>query len=347
MSIMVPMYIGFLILLTLRLSIANVTSTPLARFAHTSVLVNSNLYFIGGELLNGAGASKDLFYLDLSVPFDTSSPQWTDLSTTSPVPFGSSWCTASLGGSYNDTIFLIGGLTFDQNNKINNPLVYTFNTVDKTWSSPKISGNSPQIRKGITSVFNPDDEKIYLFGGLSDETTSSSGSVDFNDFIILDTNLLTWTMNSFSSTPLKRTGHTLTKWNEIVVLIGGKEIYTDGTTKLVDMNKIWTYDMNSGRWSFNIAIDDNIDSRIFHTAVLDHRERIIIYGGMNDNPSDPRVSPDLAILDVKTKPFKWIIPISSNNAAPPLTAHTAIMMNHYMIVSFVYKNIKLAKVLLL
>ncbi|CAG8652110.1 6379_t:CDS:2, partial [Dentiscutata heterogama] len=262
MSIMVPMYMVLLILLTLRL-LANVASAPLARFAHASVLVNSNLYFIGGELLNGGGASNDLFILDLSVPFNTSSPKWIDLSKNSPVPISSSWCTASLGGSNNDIIFLIGGLMTDPNNS---SLVYTFNTIDHTWSSPKVSGISPQRRKEMASIVNPDDEKIYIFGGLSDETTGSSKSVEFNDFIILDTILLTWTMNKFSFAPSKRAGHTLTKWNEIIVLIGGKEIYTNGTTKLVDMNKIWTYDMNSGIWSLHTVTGDKIDSRIFHTA---------------------------------------------------------------------------------
>ncbi|CAG8715859.1 7469_t:CDS:2, partial [Cetraspora pellucida] len=311
---------------------ANVTSTPLARFAHANILVNSKLYFIGGELQNGAGVSNELFFLDLSVPFVTSSPQWTDLS---PAPVSNSWCSASLGGSNNNTIFLIGGLMFDSNNKISNSLVYTFNTIDQTWSSPKISGHSPQRRKEITSIVNPDDEKIYIFGGLSDATTGSSESKYFNNFIILDTVHLTWTTNNSSSTSTKRAGHTLTICNKILVLIGGKEIYSDGTVKLADMNKIWTYDMNSGIWSLNIATGDNIDSRIFHTAVLDHHKRIIIYGGMNDNSSDPRVSPDLAILDITTTPFKWIIPkIPPDNAAPPLAAHTAIMMNYYMIISF-------------
>ncbi|CAG8579437.1 7647_t:CDS:2, partial [Cetraspora pellucida] len=273
-----------------------------------------------------------LFFLDLSVPFDTSSPQWTDLS---PAPVSNSWCSASLGGSNNNIIFLIGGLMFDSNNKISNSLVYTFNTIDQTWSSPKISGHSPQRRKEITSIVNPDDEKIYIFGGLSDATTGSSESKYFNNFIILDTVHLTWTTNNFSSASTKRAGHTLTICNKILVLIGGKEIYSDGTVKLADMNKIWTYDMNSGIWSLNIVTGDNIDSRIFHTAVLDYRKRIIIYGGMNDNSSDPRVSPDLAILDITTTPFKWIMPkIPPDNAAPPLAAHTAIMMNYYMIISF-------------
>ncbi|CAG8822639.1 3880_t:CDS:2, partial [Racocetra persica] len=167
---------------------------------------------------NGAGVSKELFFLDLSVPFDTSSPQWTDLSTTSPAPVSNSWCSASLGGSNNNIIFLIGGLTFDSNDKISNSLVYTFDTIDQIWSSPKISGHSPQRRKEITSIVNPDDEKIYIFGGLSDATTA---------------------------------GHTLTIHNEILILIGGKEIHSDGTAKLADMNKIWTYDMNSGIWSLN------------------------------------------------------------------------------------------------
>ncbi|CAG8496020.1 8042_t:CDS:2, partial [Scutellospora calospora] len=213
-----------------------------------------------------------------------------DLSTTS-IPISSSWCTVSLGGSKNDIIFLIDGLMFDSNNKISTSLVYTFNTFDQTWSAPKISGDSPQRRKEITSFFNPSDKKIYIFGGLSDTTTGSSESLYYNDMIILDTIHLTWTMNTFSFAPTKRAGHTLTMWNEMVFMIGGKEIYTnDNKVKLVDMNEVWVYDTNSGIWSLHTAIGDKIDSRIFHTAVLDkyHRGRIIIYSGMSDNPSDLR-----------------------------------------------------------
>lgn len=78
---------------------------PLGRLAHSSVLVTDKLYFIGGKEDNEI--SNKVFYLDVSRPFNTSSPPWVILTTAS---LGSAWATAAANNINNDTtIYLFGG----------------------------------------------------------------------------------------------------------------------------------------------------------------------------------------------------------------------------------------------
>ncbi|CAG8542229.1 9088_t:CDS:10, partial [Acaulospora colombiana] len=43
--------------------------------------------------------SNEAFYLDLSVPFNISSPSWVDLTSIASIPYYSAWATSSLGGT--------------------------------------------------------------------------------------------------------------------------------------------------------------------------------------------------------------------------------------------------------
>src|SRR5688500_10981112 len=84
-----------------------VNSAPTeTRFVHDIVIVNSNLYVMGGRF-NG-GSTRSFFSLDLSQAFDATTPPWKDLTETSPLPVFTAWATAS-SNTNNDTIFLFGG----------------------------------------------------------------------------------------------------------------------------------------------------------------------------------------------------------------------------------------------
>src|SRR5437588_557943 len=98
----------FLVLITLFSNLFIITTvafTPTSRFYQGSVLVGNRIYYLGGIDLTGKGTSQ-LFYLDVSPPFNSKSPNWTDLSSLAPIPVLSAFSPSCVGGSTSSTIFL-------------------------------------------------------------------------------------------------------------------------------------------------------------------------------------------------------------------------------------------------
>src|SRR5688572_7367817 len=87
--------------------------TPVGRLAHSSALAGNKLYFFGGVIVvlpYGSTMFNEVFYLDVSQPFNMAEPQWYDLTPNSRIPFQSSWGTTS-SSSDEQTIYLFGGST--------------------------------------------------------------------------------------------------------------------------------------------------------------------------------------------------------------------------------------------
>ncbi|CAG8496082.1 2781_t:CDS:1 [Acaulospora colombiana] len=177
------------------------------------------------------GWSRDLFYLDLSEPFEGSLPSLVDIP--SQLPVDGAFVTASTGGSDNSTIFIFGGLlTYVVNGSADNSdLVFTFSTSQNIWETPSISGTSPTPtpRVAVKSVIDKYGN-MYLFGG-----DGGGGVVTYSDIYILNTIDLTWSYGGSVNTTLRRTLATGVLLNSGEILyIGG---YTDGF-KAVDINTV-------------------------------------------------------------------------------------------------------------
>ncbi|CAH1770737.1 12308_t:CDS:2, partial [Entrophospora sp. SA101] len=131
-----------------------VNSTPTdPRYVHATVVVNNNLYVMGG--FSNSRSSREFFSLDLSQPFDATNPQWKDLTTTSPLPVLISWATAS-SNTKNDTIFLFGGSMVDTATGVYNfkSVVYTHDLKTNQWlaNPPAFQGMAPERRREFSSV---------------------------------------------------------------------------------------------------------------------------------------------------------------------------------------------------
>ncbi len=66
---------------------------------------------------------------------------------------------------------------------------------------------------------------------------------------------------------------------------------------------------------------------------------IIIYGGAKFEKAVTafyKVTPDLAVLNVRTNPLEWTVPKVSSNIGeiPALAGHTADLVENHMIVTF-------------
>ncbi|RIB19935.1 hypothetical protein C2G38_2180521 [Gigaspora rosea] len=303
------------------------TSTP--RYAHSAALIGNKLYILGGDN-NSTSAqfipTKDFFYLDISVGFNTSNIPWTDLSSVVGTP-KQSRAAVSAGGPNKDIIFLFGGGVENPNSDI--PLVYTFDTLKNVWDTPTILGIKPPRREYIKSVTD-NTGKMYIFGGSYNIETGNSTWTFENRMDILDTIGLTWSKGSQIQAPTPRDAFSATLLpNGIIAYIGG---YVD--TGPTNLREIYLYDTKNDVWEIMTTVGTIPEARAHHTSVLGlNNDRIIIYGGFSVNQKSPIVH-DLSVLDIRNNPYEWFIPNISGITPPIPSRHTANIVGRYMIVTY-------------
>src|ERR1043166_9085813 len=105
-------FLMFIFLCTISLIYAQYMN-PIPRFAHTSSLIGSKLYFIGGAVGNISDLSSDFFYLNLSIPFSTDTLPFVSVNNNGLTP--NAFCTIA---TISDTIYLIGGYMIDQSSLV-------------------------------------------------------------------------------------------------------------------------------------------------------------------------------------------------------------------------------------
>ncbi|CAG8611036.1 7111_t:CDS:2 [Racocetra fulgida] len=183
-------------------------------------------------------------------------------------------------------------------NNTNDTIAYSFNTNTGNWSNITTSDVLNQRRIGSSLSYDPESGIIYIFGGQSSIFDLSEW---FDEMIVFDSIHFSWSYKPFNYGPSKISGHTATLLKTgIIVFIGGWELNnTSSTPTLANMSKI------------------------------------IIYGGSNGTDNS-RVLPDLAVLNVSSTQFQWSTPnITPLSSTPPsLVAHTAVMVDDYMILLF-------------
>ncbi|CAJ0831347.1 6076_t:CDS:2 [Entrophospora sp. SA101] len=178
----------------LHLKLVNSAPTD-PRFVHATVIVNNNLYVMGGY--TNDLPSREFFSLDLSQAFDATTPPWKDLTEASPLPVLISWAKAS-------------------NQWLANP--------------PAFQGMAPKTRKEFASISDPLTGKLYIHGGTNLE---SATDVYYKEFFILDGNNLSWSQigKTGPNMPPPRIDHaTLTLYDtktdtwDLMTTVGGLDI---------------------------------------------------------------------------------------------------------------------------
>ncbi|CAB5344573.1 unnamed protein product [Rhizophagus irregularis] len=277
---------------------------PQERISHTATYINNKLYILGGESITtnpttNEIALKEFFYLDCSKSFDTTNLSWEFLSN---IQVPTRWSAASAkGGINNDTIFIYGGFSNDEND-LN--LVYTYNTKSDTWIIPKILNNfNITSKKNLEAIINYNDGKIYLFGGTSYELGIS------NDMILLWCYFIT-----------------KSKYNLFCfITLGGN----DGKEAL-DLDVVYLYDTINNIWNTNKVTGLIPSKRYLFTTVLGSDGRgIIIFGGFNVVNTD-----SLYILD--TINLEWDVPNVTGQLPANRYNHKANVIGNFMVVSFGY-----------
>ncbi|CAG8570689.1 7827_t:CDS:2 [Diversispora eburnea] len=188
-----------------------------------------------------------------------------------------------------------------------------------------------------SSVVHPKDENICLLvGGLAYEPGSSS-LVSPNKVYRFDTEKSKWSVVETSNKPsvssrLHLNGG-VSDNNGTMYFFAHPDYSADSFIKLdinmmscgdCSMKDLLFFDINSSKWSTATAQGENIDGRIYHTAVLTSDDRLIIYGGRSSLDEDGGYpNPTLAVLNIEYSSYKWSIPSSDNKSHPPLTGHSA------------------------
>ncbi|RIB26672.1 hypothetical protein C2G38_206895 [Gigaspora rosea] len=221
--------------------------TPPGRFRESSALVGNRLYFFGSQNI---AQQRDNIYLDVTLStLNTTNPSWF---MSNPIPAEFLLASSCVGGPNKNTIYLLNHLT--SNGDSNTTIVYAFDTVAATWSTPNISGQIPLSRQQFQAV-NDTNGKIYMFGGF--KYPNPSFNVIFNDIYILDTLILAWIQGSNVNAPTPRVDFTATLLNNgLILYIGG----TVGDSTIY-MSEIPTYNINNNSWNTMIATGDTLNSR--------------------------------------------------------------------------------------
>ncbi|RHZ75772.1 hypothetical protein Glove_209g23 [Diversispora epigaea] len=323
---------------------ASSSFTPSPRYATSSILIGTRLYFFGGWAKDSdsiENCQSDVFYLDISNSFNIDDNNqnipWNDLTSTAEIPERICWHN-SIKETNNNTIYLFGGITQNIKSKelTYDTLLYKFDITSQKWSKPSLTGISPGRRINLEIVQNNknDSENTYIFGGLT-----TNKLMWFNDMNILETLKLTWLLVETSGIdiPPPQADFTATLLsNGIILYIGGRKAVNGYGDKITfkKMDQIWTYDTTKGYWELIIATGTIPGVRVGHSAVLALDGRIIIYGGKNDEILLTPAIPDLAVLDTSVSPFKWTIPKIKNIPPPVLAHHTATLIESIIIIAF-------------
>ncbi|CAG8538323.1 7022_t:CDS:2 [Racocetra fulgida] len=222
-----------LITLVLNLFITLATAfAPTSRYFQSSVVIGDKIYFLGGIGVSGRG-SNEIFYLDVSSPFNIANLKWTDLTIIAPIPVASAFSPSCSGGNKNSTIFLF---EHRSTNTVNSTslVTFTFDTTTQKWSNAITTGTAPPTRQEMKAVVDKNG-RIYISGGFDPYTTLRSS----NNTYVLDSLSLSW-LSSYPSAPIIRSDYAaILLPSGLIVYIGGTN--DDTTATEIDMTKYRKY----------------------------------------------------------------------------------------------------------
>ncbi|RIA88308.1 hypothetical protein C1645_739506 [Glomus cerebriforme] len=307
---------------------------PKQRYIHTATLINNKLYISGGTNDNDAKAgifivNKEFFYLDVSVAFNTQNLSWVDLTSTNPVPIISA-STAVKGGANNNTLFIIGGITYNKATV----LVYTFDTQTNLWSIPKIGGIA-RNKATMTGIIDHNG-KVYLLNGFDTLT-----SKDVEDMLILDTINLKWGKGSIvgASYASETYGAIYLISNNNIIYFGGYTNLSGGKSDFggeIPLDLLFIYNTISDSWSTQITKGKIPSSRDGFSSILGlDGQKVIIFGGTTfaGSQSVPR---EESLYELNLSTLEWYIPKVSETSQIPSSRvyHQANVIGKYMVISF-------------
>ncbi|XP_064163736.1 rab9 effector protein with kelch motifs [Anguilla rostrata] len=233
---------------------------PAAREGHSLCMVKGKLYLFGGSSVPQARECLPGVYC-----FDIELLTWDDLKA-GGVPMRTLKHSSATVG---DNIYVFGGIL----DGVARDDLLMFNTVSKTWTPIKTTGDVPPAR--FNHNFAVVNEQIYLVGGCSVDDRL------FKDVHILNTGTLVWqkcdVKGEFS--PACR-GQTLTAHHDKdIYLFGGICLSENGV--VTSTNEIHKLSIAKMKWKVPLYVGIPPASRYGHTAFIIH-SHLYVFGGKNE-----------------------------------------------------------------
>ncbi|RUP51881.1 hypothetical protein BC936DRAFT_144914 [Jimgerdemannia flammicorona] len=275
------------------LATSTVCIVPLGRDSAAIALLNNTIWIFGGAVsdnMGGFNASSNLYSLDISQSWSTSSPNWIDHDADNNPTIVSSRIRPNMQvGPDGTSLWVYGGIT---TNTTGANLFLRYDTTNHTWSTVTVAG---AIRlEGFSAVKNA--RGVLFFGGVTDATSLDVWAR--NDAVIkIDPTMKTWSTTSVANGFPGLVMATTTLVNATKVYIIGGSLQTSTTAVLVSISNITVYDTVAGTWSWSMTTGSQLPlNRSGHSAVLSETNRgccyrnlgydgnsIIIFGGNGGN----------------------------------------------------------------
>eukprot|EP00735_Rhodelphis_limneticus_P006226 TRINITY_DN18605_c0_g1::TRINITY_DN18605_c0_g1_i1::g.1038::m.1038 TRINITY_DN18605_c0_g1::TRINITY_DN18605_c0_g1_i1::g.1038 ORF type:complete len:549 (+),score=27.81,sp/P87061/TEA1_SCHPO/32.26/1e-30,sp/P87061/TEA1_SCHPO/30.28/3e-25,Kelch_4/PF13418.1/9e-06,Kelch_4/PF13418.1/2.3e-06,Kelch_4/PF13418.1/3.3e-10,Kelch_4/PF13418.1/3.8e-10,Kelch_4/PF13418.1/8e-05,Kelch_3/PF13415.1/71,Kelch_3/PF13415.1/1.1e-06,Kelch_3/PF13415.1/1.3,Kelch_3/PF13415.1/3.5e-08,Kelch_3/PF13415.1/4.4e-06,Kelch_3/PF13415.1/0.0013 len=153
--------------------------------------------------------------------------------------------------------------------------VWLFDTKDRQWMNFQPSGPQPIARAGHSAVNI--DEKIYMFGGRTEE-----GRSDELFYLDCTSDPVTWVWpNPTGARPATRTRHSAVVWRDKMYIFGGRSgLHLLG---FENFNDLFEYDPETNHWSAVHPLGEVPTQRAGHTAIVDHAtDTMYTFGGSYD-----------------------------------------------------------------
>ncbi|GBB96542.1 hypothetical protein RclHR1_02780005 [Rhizophagus clarus] len=288
---------------------------------HTATLVDNKLYILAGLNIS-RNATKEFFYLDASVQFDTQKLSWQDLTNINMVPLhvGATSAKEDVTGvmGYNGKFYLWGGIV----DKVIVDDMLILDTINLSWEKGS-SLNAPTSRYSFGATLLPNNKIIYI-GGSNDYTVTydnetlniGGGTASYlNEVYIYDTINDNWSKEAtFGKIPSERFGLSaiLGLDGKRVIIYGGAFInpgYSDTTLYVLDLtNYSWYIPKISGKIP---------TPRAFHEANVIGKYMVVSFG----DGYDKTVESDILLLDINNnEEYIWTTtfdPSIPKNIMPP------------------------------
>ncbi|KAG0167881.1 Rho GTPase-activating protein 5 [Apophysomyces sp. BC1034] len=202
-------------------------------------------------------------------------------------------------------------------------------------------------------------DRIWVWGGVSDNSTGFPGIGYWDGFTILDRSGVNVTQLGVSATQLgvpqgvRRIGctATLSNDNNIIYYIGGYNAQMNGlinqtapganpyTLSAARMSDILTFDTVSVTWSLTTAGGSQLPSpREYHTAIIvPNSNTLLLYGGAaQGDPNNATATADDYVYTLDMSNFIWtpVTNLGPLAGAGPRFGHSAIVHNNSMFILF-------------
>lgn len=252
---------------------------PSARYKHAAVVVDQNLYIVGG--------SRNGRYLSDVQAFDLKNLTWSTIKLTTKSDTESENFPAVSGHSmvqWGNKLLFLGGHSKDISDNVT---VRFIDLESHEWGTLEATGKVPEARGGQSVSLV--GSKLIMFGGEGKDRRL------MNDVHVLDLDTLTWNIvETIQTPPSPRFDHTAAVHANRYLQIFG------GCSHSIFFNDLHVLDLETLEWSQPQIQGDLVSPRAGHAGVSINEKWFIVGGGDNKSGASETLMMDMSKLVIST-----------------------------------------------